>query len=130
MTQVENSSPAACSNRLTNPALMKPSLLAALAAMLLAAPALATIYKYERPDGTVVYSDQPVKGARLVERFAVAQAPTPVERPQGPASAREASPPGAPSELDVADAQVRAAEGAVDQAKVRLAQGAEPLPGE
>jgi uncharacterized protein DUF4124 len=108
-----------------------------LAAALLAGagPALAdTIYKYQRSDGTVVYSDAPVRGARLLERFDVAQAPAaPPRASSAPASADPGS--AAPAEdrharLEAADAEVRAAQQALDAAKARLDQGAEPLPGE
>jgi Domain of unknown function (DUF4124) len=101
--------------------------LAAAAVLATAGPALAgTIYKYERPDGTFVYSDAPVKGARLVERFTMAEGsppPAPAPRVQAPAPDRGDA-------LDAADAEVRAAQRAVDDAKARLEQGAEPLPGE
>jgi len=105
-------------------------LAAALAAA--AAPALAdTIYKYERGDGSVVYSDTPVRDARLVERFSVAQATAQPPRPAAPEAQRPAAPAGDRiARLDAADAEVRAAQQAVDAAKTRLGQGSEPLPGE
>jgi hypothetical protein len=116
---------------------MKTISIRLLAAGLLvtAGPALAdTIYKYERRDGAVVYSDAPVKGARLLQRFDVAQAPAP---PPQPDRAAAAGTPGsaAPaadrtSRLDAADAEVRAATQALEDAKARMEQGAEPLPGE
>jgi hypothetical protein len=107
---------------------MRPSLPVLLAAAL-AAPALADIYKYERPDGTVVYSDGPVSGARLVERFAIAQAPeAPPAPPQQAPAPRAAVPPVA--EFDLADAEVRAAQQGVEGAKARAQQGVEPRPGE
>ncbi len=48
----------------------------ALAPMLAAAD---TVYKYQRPDGKVVYSDVPLRGAKLIGRFEL----VPVPPPQG-----------------------------------------------
>jgi hypothetical protein len=108
---------------------MRPSSIVLLAAAV-AAPALADIYKYERADGTVVYSDGPVKGARLVERFAIAQAPAAPPAPARPAPRPEVLQADPQSPLDVADAEVRAAQKAVEDARARVQQGAEPLAGE
>jgi Domain of unknown function (DUF4124) len=108
----------------------------AAALLALAGPAPAqTIYKYERPDGTFLYTDKPVKGGRLVERFNLAQAPATPSRQAQARPPAEAPRSEVPSEnpvfsLDAADAEVRAAQKAVDGAKARLEQGAEPLPGE
>jgi hypothetical protein len=105
---------------------------AALLAALAGAGAAQTIYKYERPDGGVVYSDHPVKGAKLVERFELAQAPT-VQRTTPQAQApqpRSEAPVNRAAELDAADAEVRAAQKALEDAQARLQQGAEPQPGE
>jgi hypothetical protein len=95
-----------------------------------------TIYKYERPDGSLVYSDEPIRGARLIERFPAGPA-APVatrEQPAPPASdARQradARADSSTSALDAADAEVRAAQKAVDDARERLQQGIEPQPGE
>ncbi len=116
--------------------------IAVSAALVAAAPALGqTLYKYERPDGTVVYSDAPVKGARLVDTLpAVPVPPAPVAapdhapatepRPAAEPRAAEAPPPTRTQKLDAADAEVRAAQQALDAAKARLEQGAEPLAGE
>lgn len=106
---------------------------AALLAALAGAGAAQTIYKYERPDGSVVYSDKPVKGAKLVERFTVAQAPTVQRTPpqaQAPQPRSEAPAANPASELEAADAEVRAAQKALEEAQARRQQGAEPLPGE
>jgi hypothetical protein len=116
-------------------------LVAAPAVLLSAAPALAqTLYKYERPDGTIVYSDAPVKGARLLERLPAVPVPaepvpTAPAQVQAPAPARDESTAEAPvpsrtEKLDAADTEVRAALQALEVAKARLEQGAEPLPGE
>jgi hypothetical protein len=121
---------------------MKPFPACLLAAALLAPAGAAlaqTIYKYERPDGGLVYSDKPVKGARLVERFTIAQAPAAAPGPQAAPRPQAQAPeqplsevPSAnpPSALDAADAQVRAAQKSVEDAKARAQQGAEPLAGE
>ena len=100
------------------------------ALLALSGPGLAqTIYKYERPDGSFLYSDKPVKGAKLVERFTVAQAQQQARPPrEEPLSEVPSANP--PSELDAADAEVRAAQKAVEDAEARMQQGAEPQPGE
>lgn len=116
-------------------------LLVAAPAVMSAAPALAqTLYKYERPDGTIVYSDAPVKGARLLETLPavpVPADPAPAQPAQAPArapapdeSTAEAPVPSRSEKLDSADTEVRAAQQALEGAKARLEQGAEPLPGE
>jgi len=88
-----------------------------------------TIYKYERADGKVIYSDSPVEGARLIGRFELVPSPASAEPPrpappaaQGAASRGEA--------LDAADARIKAADLALTQALERQQQAAEPLPGE
>jgi hypothetical protein len=143
MTRSENPPPRMCSNDAANPALMKRVLLIVVPALLATAvPALAqTLYKYQRPDGTVVYSDAPVKGARLLETLpavpvppepAPAPAPAPgAAAPETPAAAEV--PPPAPTrtqKLDAADAEVRAAQQALAAAQARVEQGTEPLAGE
>lgn len=108
---------------------MKPSPALVLVAALLvpAWPAQAEmIYKYQRPDGSLVYSDEPVRGAQLLDRFAVAQT-TPAPREDPGVRAPSARP---PSALDQASAEVSAAEQAVGEAKARLQNGAEPQAGE
>ncbi len=121
---------------------MKRTLAIAVCAALssTAAPALAqTLYKYERPDGTVVYSDAPVKGARLVDTLPAVPVPpepaaSPAPEPRPAAEPRAAAEPPAPQtrtqKLDAADAEVRAAQQALDDARARLEQAAEPRPGE
>jgi uncharacterized protein DUF4124 len=112
----------------------------ALAAALFAAagPALAqVVYKYQRRDGTFVYSDEPIKGARLIERLRLVPKAPAAPQPAAPQAAGpaeqapdESGPSARAAELDAADAEVRAAEQAVEDAKARLQQGQEPLPGE
>jgi hypothetical protein len=92
------------------------------------------IGRYVFPDGRVVYSDRPVPGAKLVDE--VAPPPPPTASP--PAAAREgkaAKPGGSPGAARVrtlaeADAEVRAATEALEQARATLDAGIEPLPGE
>src|SRR5262245_32157007 len=109
---------------------MTPSIRILLAAALaFAGPAPATVYKYQRPDGSVVYADAPVAGARLLERFDLAQGSGPADRgSEQKARPQPARDPAAA--LEAADAEVRAAQTALDEAKARLQRGAEPLPGE
>src|SRR5712691_2323087 len=63
-----------------------------LVALVLAlAPALATaetVYKYQRPDGSTVYSDVLLRGAKLIGRFELVPVPPPSPTPtKSPASA-------------------------------------------
>ena len=100
------------------------------------APALAvadTVYKYQRPDGKVVYSDVPLRGAKLIGRFELVPLP-----PRG--GARGDAAPGSAdisrrterriSALDAADADIKAAEQALKDAEERQQAGVEPLPGD
>jgi hypothetical protein len=101
---------------------------------LLAAAAAAhaqSIGRYVFPDGRVVYSDQPVPGAKLVNEIA--------PPPPAAAPAREAKPPAPPAaapgadraaRLRAADTEVRAATESLERARAQLQAGAEPLPGE
>jgi len=92
-----------------------------------------TVYKYERPDGTVVYSDAPVHGAKLIGRFQL----VPLAAPENPEPRVR---PGAndPDErarlrveaLDAADAELKAADQALKDAQERQQAGVEPLPDE
>jgi hypothetical protein len=67
-----------------------------LVALVLAlAPALAaaeTVYKYQRPDGSTLYSDVPLPGAKLIGRFELIPAP--------PAAGAEPSRPAPGSGID------------------------------
>jgi hypothetical protein len=117
---------------------MKTTALAlACATMMLALPAAAqSIYKYLRPDGSVVYSDKPVSGAKLDERLEPAQPPD----PKAVAAAQEAARKRARAinesaaertqAVNAVDAEIRAAIGAVQAARAQLEAGREPLPGE
>jgi uncharacterized protein DUF4124 len=92
-----------------------------------------TVYKYRRPDGSVVYSDTPLRGARLIGRYLLV--------PQPPAGGSEGTVPGRsmdPDErarlrsqsLEAADARIQAAERALKDAQDRQQAGVEPLEGE
>ena len=91
------------------------------------------IGRYVFPDGRVVYSDQPVPGAKLVNEVAP---PPPASSPPSPPRETKAAAPGAESgaartqRLDQADAEVRAATEALERARAQLQAGTEPLPGE
>jgi len=98
--------------------------------LLIAAPTLAaadTIFKYQRPDGRIVYSDSTVKGAK---RIGVLDLPTPppaVPRPPRFSSDLAVT---RRAELAEADAEIRQATLALRDAEERQKQGVEPLPGE
>jgi hypothetical protein len=91
------------------------------------------IGRYVFPDGRVVYSDQPVPGAKLVNE--VAPPPPPSASPP-PSREGKAAAPGADSgaerarRLEQTDAEVRAATEALERARAQLQAGIEPLPGE
>jgi hypothetical protein len=91
------------------------------------------IGRYAFPDGRVVYSDQPVPGAKLVNE--VAPPPPPSASPPPPREGKAAAP-GADSgaerarRLEQTDAEVRAATEALERARAQLQSGIEPLPGE
>jgi hypothetical protein len=110
-----------------------------LGAMLLAAAGVCAAqqfaFKYQRPDGSFIYSDKPIKGAKLIEKIPL-DPPTPLA-PQPILSAPPPSSSGVSERararsaaISAADAEVREARQAVDQARERLQQGVEPLPGE
>jgi hypothetical protein len=92
-----------------------------------------TVYKYRRPDGSVVYSDAPLPGARLIGRYQ--------RVPQPPAGATESAAPRGSADpdeqarlrtqsLEAADARVKAAERALKDVQDRQQAGVEPLEGE
>jgi len=100
----------------------------------MASAAAETVYKYQRPDGKVIYSDSPVQGAKLIGQFELV--PTPVqaetgrgERPQRPAATDERAE-RRTAALDSADARIKAADQALRDALERQQQAFEPLPGE
>jgi len=107
-----------------------------VAVLLAVSPVLAAaeiVYKYQRPDGTLVYSDSPVKNAKLIARFDLPPAPPAADPGQGDSPQRSASK--ADEErralaLDEAYSQIEAAGQALKKAEERQQQAVEPLPGE
>jgi len=104
----------------------------ALAPMLSAAD---TVYKYQRPDGKVVYSDVPLRGAKLIGRFELVPLPPPQGGVRRDRSRQSEDLAGDRAEqraraLDAADAEIKAAEQALKDAEERQQAGVEPLPGE
>jgi hypothetical protein len=91
------------------------------------------IGRYVFPDGRVVYSDQPVPGAKLVNELAPPPPPSTSSPP--PRESKAAAPgadPGADRvrRLTETDAEVRAATEALERARAQLQAGIEPFPGE
>jgi Domain of unknown function (DUF4124) len=92
-----------------------------------------TIGRYVFPDGRVVYSDQPVPGAKLVNELAP---PPPASPSPPPPRESKAAAPKADSgvarvkRLEAADAEVRGATESLERARAQLQTGTEPLPGE
>ncbi|HTQ77903.1 MAG TPA: DUF4124 domain-containing protein [Burkholderiales bacterium] len=106
---------------------------------LLAGPAHAeVIYKYRKPDGSLVYSNSRIDGATLVETLQVVPA-TPEDRARFEAGRAAAASEAAKADaaarervkaLDAADAEVKDALDALKRAQANLERGIEPLPGE
>ena len=92
-----------------------------------------TVYKYERPDGTVVYSDVPVHGAKLVGRFELVPLPapeTPESRVQPPGNGPDERARRRFDALGAVDAEIKAADQALKDAQELQQAGVEPLEGE
>jgi len=107
-------------------------IVALVLATCMAAAAADTVYKYQRPDGKVVYSDAPVRGAKLIGRFELVPVPAATgssrgEPPRGPADATTDR---RGLALDEADARIKDADQALKDAQERQQQGVEPRPGE
>ena len=104
-----------------------------LALLLAGASAMAaadTIYKYER-DGRMVYSDSPVKGAKLLERIDLPAPPPAVQAPRAePRGGMSELAETRAAELNAADEQIKEAARVLKEAEARQQQGIEPLPGE
>ena len=95
-----------------------------------------TIYKQQLPDGSVVYADHRIKGAKLLYKVSipdemappVGQAAAPRPKAEAPAldkRLRERS-----EALDLAQREIVGAGQALEKAKHQLEAGKEPLPGE
>ena len=109
-----------------------------VAFVLALAPAVAaaeSVYKYQRPDGSTVYSDVPLSGAKLIGRFDLIPVAAPEKaRPAGPERGA-AKDPGElarqrAQDLEAADAAIKEAEQSLKEALERQQAGVEPLPGE
>lgn len=106
----------------------------------------AAIERYVMPDGKVIYSDKPVPGAKSVRTLdppptpAVSPGTAGADNQRNSAPPAVLSPPGGaakpsgggskPTTLDAAEAEIRAASTALEDAKRRLDEGREPQPGE
>ncbi len=107
----------------------------ALAFALAPMPAAAdTVYKYQRPDGEIVYSDVPLRGAKLIGRFELVPVP-PQGVARGDRSQQSKDLAGERAEqraraLEAADAEIKAADQALRDAQERQQRAVEPLPGE
>ena len=110
-------------------------------AVMIAGPAAAqTIYKVQMPDGSILFTDAPPQGGKILEeRDVVKTTPRPARpastaaAPQLPGTSGEpmkAAPAANRLTLDAAIGEINAAETAVAAAKRRLELGREPLPGE
>jgi hypothetical protein len=97
-----------------------------------------TVYKYQRPDGSMVYSDKPIANARLVGRFQLL--PLPPAGPQSSGPAPNDAGRGARAveqrarqralDLDAVDMEIKSADQALKDAQERQQADQEPLPGE
>jgi len=115
-----------------------------LIAMVCVSPCVATaqsIYKVQLPDGSIMFTDTPPPGAKVLEEREAKSSPRPAVRTTTPTNAArqpmpgplgEPAQPSAPKArpIDAAMQEIDAAERAVQVAKRRLELGREPLPGE
>lgn len=110
-----------------------------LAGACLAAPAVAQLYKNVMPDGRVIYTDQPMKGAKETHAIEMPPPPSPAERAAAEKraekerlerSALEQRIADRQKALDTADARVAKARKALADAKAALAAGRAPEAGE
>jgi hypothetical protein len=139
LTAIENSVHALRSNEGIVPRKKFMTPIKGLVALVLAlAPAVAaadTVYKYQRPDGTVVYSDVPLSGAKLIGRFVLIPVPPPPKaEPARPGRGAVTDPNEIArqrvQDLDAADAAIKAADQSLKEALERQQAGVEPQPGE
>jgi hypothetical protein len=91
-----------------------------------------SIYKYVRPDGSVVYSDRAVPGARLDEELEPPPPPSPadVEAARALRNSIESAANQRTTSLDQASAALREWTLKLEQARAQLAAGREPRGGE
>lgn len=129
-------------------------LVAALGLAVAPALAVATIYKVQMPDGTILFTDSPPAAGKILEERESKSTPRPAPKPAPATSGAAAGtsdkpaipvlpspaprsgsgpglPPGmAPQNLEAANAEVTAAERDLVVARRKLEVGREPLPGE
>ncbi|MDX1377124.1 MAG: DUF4124 domain-containing protein [Burkholderiales bacterium] len=91
--------------------------------------------KYVTPDGRTIYSDTPVPGAKEVGEIAPPPKVEPADRSQAESAARRDAEAGKAADERLEQRKdwrerVRAAEAKLEDAKRKLAEGKEPLPGE
>lgn len=120
-------------------ALAALSVAALSVAALTAGPTAAqTIYKVQMPDGSILFTDAPPQGGKIIEERDAKVTPRPA---RSPAAAPVSQLPGTSSDpargasgnrltLEAAMGEINAAESALAAAKRRLELGREPLPGE
>ena len=102
-------------------------------ALLSGLAAAQTVYKYRHRDGTIVYSDTPIHGAKLIGQFELVPLPPqetreiPAWPPAGSVDERARA---RVEALNAADAEIKAADRALKEAQERQQAGVEPLPGE
>ena len=109
-----------------------------VAFVLALAPAVAaaeSVYKYQRHDGSIVYSDVPLRGARLIGRFELVPVPAPARAVHAMPGRGAATDPDELArqrvqDLDAADAAIKEAEQSLKEALERQQAGVEPLAGE
>jgi hypothetical protein len=100
-----------------------------------------SIYKVQLPDGSIMFTDTPPPGAKVLEEREAKSSPRPAVRTTTPTTAARQAMPGPLGEpvtagapkarpIDAAMQEIEAAERAVQVAKRRLELGREPLPGE
>ncbi len=110
-------------------------LVALVLALAPAVGAAETVYKYQRPDGSTLYSDVPLRGAKLIGRFELVPVP-PVPRTESERPARGAvTDPNQIArqrvqDLEAADAAIKEADQSLKEALERQQAGVEPLAGE
>ena len=94
-----------------------------------------TVYKYQRPDGSTLYSDVPLRGAKLIGRFELVPVPPPARAAPARSARGAARDPDELArrrveDLDAADAAIKAAEQSLQEALERQQAAVEPLAGE
>ena len=104
-------------------------------ALALRLAAAETVYKYRRPDGSTLYSDVPLRGAKLIGRFELVPVPPPAKagltRPgRGAAQDADELARQRVQDLDASYAAIKAAEESLKEALERQQAGVEPLAGE